>query len=181
MHVATHQVRFIDPKSAEAVSLSTIPPLVFSEVMRDVDVFVGVSSVGNDPQWRDTGARGELESYWHDYAFGKLGLTATTRRAVLEQLLPRLAIADRCTLHDRFLEVRGNLNTYKIHLGSANILMSPNDAYLCIVPGRGASAASRVKLPFEGDGVLTLILSKALWLAKDDAIEDPAVLSQLQR
>jgi hypothetical protein len=181
VYVATHQLRFVKPKSADAVSLSEIPPLVFSEVMRDVDLFVAVSSVGNDPQWRDTGPRGELESYWHDYAFGPLGLTAATRRAVLEQLLPRLQIGQRCRLHDRFLEVRGNLRSYKIHLGSANVLMSPNDEYLCVVPGRDRAAARRVKLPFEGDGVLTIILSKAMWLAEDDAIDDPAVVSQLQR
>ena len=54
---------------------------------------------------------------------------------------PRLKIADRCTLDRRFLVVRGDLRTYKIHLGSGNILMEPNDQYLCIVPDRGAAAA----------------------------------------
>ena len=48
--------------------------------------------------------------------------------------------------------VRGDLRTYKIHLGSGNILMEPNDQYLCIVPAqrRGADRR-RVFLPFEGD------------------------------
>ena len=36
-----------------------------------------------------------------------------------------------------FLIVRGELRTYRIHLGSGNILMDPNSQYLCIVPGRG--------------------------------------------
>lgn len=66
VHVATHQLRFVLDRGAQAVPLSDIPPLLFSEVMRDVDLFVGVSSVGKDPKWRDTGPRGELESYSHD-------------------------------------------------------------------------------------------------------------------
>lgn len=40
-------------------------------------------------------------------------------------LVPRLAIGDRYQFQDRFLVVRGNLLTTKIHLGSGNILMEP--------------------------------------------------------
>jgi hypothetical protein len=36
-------------------------------------------------------------------------------------------------------------------------------------------------LPFEGDEVLSAILSKALLLAADDKITDPTILRQLQR
>ncbi|WP_434094482.1 DUF7737 domain-containing protein [Nonomuraea dietziae] len=32
--------------------------------------------------------------------------------------LPRLAVADRCALRERFLRLHGDLSTYKIHLGS---------------------------------------------------------------
>ena len=64
---------------------------------------------------------------------------------------------------------------YRIHLGSGNILMEPNDRYLCIVPARGAASAStgKVFLPFEGDGTLAVILSKALLLAEDKSIKIP--------
>jgi hypothetical protein len=34
-------------------------------------------------------------------------------------------------------------------------------------------------LPFEGDRVLSLILSKALMLVDDDAITDPVILAQI--
>ena len=108
--------------------------LVFSEIMRDVDLFVGVASVGNDPTWHDGGPEGRYRDYWHSYSFGELSGTATTRKQVLERLIPRLKIADRCSFADRFLVVRGTKRTYKIHLGSGNILMEPNDEYLCIVP-----------------------------------------------
>ncbi|GAA1213132.1 hypothetical protein [Pseudonocardia alaniniphila] len=82
-------------------------------------------------------------------------------------------------LADRFLRVRGGLRTYKIHLGSGNILMEPNDAYLCIVPGPDRSA-EQVFLPFEeGGGMLSLNLSKAFLLADDTAITDPTITGQL--
>ncbi len=177
MLLSTDQVRFLN-RAGERVPLSEVPALVFSEVMRDVDLFVGVCSVGNDPNWADRGEGG----YWHRYSFGDLSDSAKTRKALLEQLIAKLQIAPRCSFQDRFLVVRGDLRTYKIHLGSGNILMEPNDQYLCIVEDRaGASKVDgRVFLPFEGDELLSVILSKALLLANDSKIKDRTILRQIQ-
>ncbi|MEV6191689.1 DUF4132 domain-containing protein [Streptomyces sp. NPDC051920] len=163
----------------EALPLTEVPPLVLSEVLRDVDLFVGVSSVGNDPTWQDGGPGGRFREYWTSYGFGDLNETAQTRRALLDRLIPRLAMADRCTLEGRFLHVKGERHTYKIHLGSGNILMSPNDQYLCIVPKSATTGPQAGYLPFEGDRMLTVILSKAMLLADDLKITDPTILSQL--
>jgi hypothetical protein len=92
-----------------------------------------------------------------------------------------LTIAGRCKLADRFLVVRGDIRTYKIHLGSGNILMAPNDQYLCIVAKQTVAGGDRVFLPFEGDGTLSVILSKAFLLAADTQITDPTITSQLKR
>ncbi|MFY1672059.1 DUF4132 domain-containing protein [Plantactinospora sp. WMMB334] len=171
-----------DAPPTEPLPLAEIPPLVLSEVLRDVDLFVGVASVGNDPTWQDGGPEGRFREYWASYSFGELSGTAQTRRDILGRLVPRLAVADRATVEGRFLVVRGDLRTYKIHLGSGNILMSPNDQYLCIVPRQSAgSSTGGVFLPFEGDRVLAVILSKALMLAKDTEITDPTITSQLRR
>jgi len=164
----------------QPLPLDQIPPLVFSEIMRDVDLFVSVASVGNDPNWFDGGPGGRHLTYWQDYSFGNLTESAKTRRSVLELLLPRLKIAARCRLDERFLVVRGDIRTYKIHLGSGNILMEPNDQYLCIVPKSAASMGKeRIFLPFEGDQILSIILSKAFLLADDKAIKDPSITRQL--
>ncbi|MFE6420122.1 DUF4132 domain-containing protein [Streptomyces enissocaesilis] len=166
----------------EPLPLADVPPLVLSEVLRDVDLFVGVASVGNDPTWQDGGPGGRFRDYWTSYGFGELNQSAETRRALLERLVPRLAIADRCTLEGRFLHVKGELRTYKIHLGSGNILMTPNDEYLCIVPKSStATAAQTGYLPFEGDRTLAVVLSKALLLARDTEITDPTIVSQIRR
>lgn len=168
---------------AEPLPLEQIPPLVFSEIMRDVDMFVGVASVGNDPNWLDGGAEVRYQDYWRSYSFGELTESSKTRKQVLETLVPRLKIAERCKLTDKFLVVRGDIRTYKIHLGSGNILMEPNDQYLCIVPMRKSGEAGKDKLfvPFEGDQTLAIILSKAFLLAEDKKITDPTITRQLTR
>jgi len=166
---------------AEPVPLDEIAALVFSEVMRDVDLFVGVASVGNDPTWNDGGPEGRFINYWQGYSWGELNQTAQTRRDVLSRLLPRLKISQRCDLLDKWLQVRGDLRTYKIHLGSGNILMEPNDQYLCIVSARASSDDGKVFLPFEGDNTLAIVLSKAFMLADDTKISDASIVNQIKR
>jgi hypothetical protein len=155
---------------AAPVPLAEVPALILSEALRDADLAVGVTSTGLDPDGHG--------DYWQSYSFGDLTESAHVRRDALARLLPRLTIADRCVLADRFLLVRGDLRTYKIHLGSGNILMEPNDAYLCIVPG---GSGDQVFLPFEENGgMLSVVLSKAFLLAADATITDPSITRQIQ-
>ena len=100
----------------------------------------------------------------------------------MDRLVPRLKIAGQCSFADKFMVVKGCLRTYKIHLGSGNILMEPNDQYLCIVPDRSslaAKASDKVFLPFEGDGMLSVILSKAFLLVDDQKIKDETIRRQI--
>ncbi|MFF9485571.1 DUF4132 domain-containing protein [Streptomyces sp. NPDC014676] len=179
-HAATDQVRFErrDGRRWREAPLAEVPPLVFSEAMRDVDLFVGVTSIAADPDWTDRG-EDRYAGYWRTATFGALTVSAEVRREALERIVPRLRIAGRCTLDGRFLIVRGDLGTYRIHLGSANVLMEPHDAYLCIVPSRG-KGDGKVFLPFE-DERLSLILSKAFLLAADTGITDKSILTQIER
>ncbi|MDJ0364733.1 DUF4132 domain-containing protein [Hymenobacter sp. H14-R3] len=179
LYMTTDQMRFV--RGGQPVPLPEIAPLVFSEVMRDVDLFVGVASVGNDPQWRDGGGLVQFRTYWESYSFGDLGEVAKNRRLALERLVPRLKIGKVSEIKGNFLVVKGTRHVYKIHLGSGNILMEPNDQYLCIVPDQAAKtlSTSDVFLPFEGDAVLSIILSKALLLMEDDKIKDETILRQL--
>ena len=91
----------------EPLRVDQVPTLVFSEIMRDVDLFVGVGSIGNDPAWQDGGRETRYGEYWRNYSFGELSATAISRRETLERLIPRLKIADKCMLSDRFLLVQG--------------------------------------------------------------------------
>lgn len=176
---ATDQVRFHRIGERDPMRLVEVPPLVFSEAMRDVDLFVGVTSVAADPEWLDRGPD-RYHAYWREASFGDLTESAIVRRELLSEIIPSLKIADRLALEERYLVVRGNLRTYRIHLGSANVQMEPDDQYLCIVPARGRGAG-KVFLPFPEDDRFGVILSKAFLLASDDRITDPTITGQLRR
>ncbi|MFE0625444.1 DUF4132 domain-containing protein [Streptomyces sp. NPDC058864] len=181
-HIGTDQVRFLpldaSGSRADPLPLADVPPLVLSEVLRDVDLFVGAAGIGNDPTWQDGGPDGRFRAYWASYGTGELTPCAETRRDVLSRLVPRLAIAGRCAVEGRFLHVRGDRHTYRIHLGSGNVLMSPDDRHLCVVPPATAGVVPG-PLPFEGDTMLPVILAKALLLARDTEITDPTIVSRL--
>lgn len=179
-YIATDQVRFLE--NDEALDLIDVPKIILSEIMRDVDLYVGVCSVGNDPEWIDNGGLPQYRDYWTNYSFGDLTEVAKTRKEILEKLVPRLKIAKVASLDGKFLKIKGTKRTYKIHIGSTNILMEPNDQYLCIVPARGKDVKTEnIFLPFEGDRGLSLVLSKAFLLAEDDKIKDSTILSQINR
>ena len=146
-------------RARRPVPLEDVPDLVFSEAMRDVDLFVGVASIALDPTGPTAATRPR-----------RLLARGLLRGAVRDRPYPpRRAGADRPQTQrspgswnfcDRFGGSMGAVNTYKIHLGSANIQIEPDDRYLCIVPA-AADHPSKVMLPFEGDKVLSVILSKA--------------------
>ncbi|MBC6994103.1 DUF4132 domain-containing protein [Neolewinella lacunae] len=182
--VGTDQVRFFNLNNGrEVLELVRVPPIVLSEVLRDTDLFVGVASIGNDEQWADGGGE-RFQTYWRSYSTDALTELGANRKLALERLLPRLKIRNVATLDDKYLRVRGKIRHYKIHIGSGNILMEPNDQYLCIVPGPTGARATPgegLYLPFEGDRTLSIILSKALLLADDDKIKDVTITRQLKR
>jgi len=177
-HLSTDQVRFATA-GGEPIPLDQVDPVLFSELMRDVDLFVGVAGIGSDPAWPDR-TDDPFDGYWHRAAFGELTESGRTRHAVLADILPGLAIAERCRLEERYLVVEGKLRSYRIHLGSGNIQMEPNNQYLCIVQDRQSESA-RVRLPFEGDATLSIILSKAFLLAEDDKIKDASIRRQISQ
>ncbi|MBL7826180.1 MAG: DUF4132 domain-containing protein [Saprospiraceae bacterium] len=176
-YVFTDQVRFY--RQQTQVNMHEVPPLLFSELMRDVDLFVGVCSIGNDPNWQDAGDA-RMRDYWQHYAFAEeLSSAGEVRMDALKRIVPRLNIGPKCRFEGKYLFVQGTKHTYKIHCGSGNILMSPNDQYLCIVPDRTELAKHPVYLPFEGDHMLSVIISKAILLADDTRIKDTTILRQL--
>jgi hypothetical protein len=176
----TNKLQFSRLDGAE-MALGEVPSLVFSETMRDLDLFVGVCSIGNDPSWNRPGGTSPYRDYWRRCAFAELSEAAAQRRGLLEAILPNFRIGSRCTIEGRFLVVRGNIRTYKIHIGSGNVLMSPNDAFLAVerapaIPTKDGD----VFLPFEGDSLLTRILSTATALAADAQIADRAIRDQIR-
>ncbi len=56
LFVETDQVRF--RRDQREVAVDEVPALLYSEVMRDVDLFTSVCAIGEDENWRDEGDRG---------------------------------------------------------------------------------------------------------------------------
>lgn len=172
------------PGTGDPLPLADIPPVIFSEVMRSCDLFTAVASIAADPAWLDRGQDAAHPSqwgqnarrYWQDVNTGDLVESGKRRRAMLARIVPRLAIADKLTLTDRALVVKGTRHIYEIHLGSG--ACSHSGQHICIVP-KSSSAGPKVWLPFEGDRTLSIIISKAVLLAADDKIADPVILAQI--
>jgi hypothetical protein len=71
------RVRFFEAGGDDPLALADVPTIVFTEAMRDVDLFVGVTSIGADPEWLDRGEGRRFTTYWHDFS---CSCPATTTR-----------------------------------------------------------------------------------------------------
>ncbi|GIE77065.1 hypothetical protein Aph02nite_30150 [Actinoplanes philippinensis] len=151
-------LRFL--RDGRPIPLADVPPIVFSETMRDLDLAVSVAGTGGEP-W---GSPAQAES----------------RARVLAALITDLGLT-RVSIDGTAAVVRGSRATYRVHLTSGSIHVEPA-GYLCVVPaGFGATAHQRLFLPFADDDRMTsVILSKVLLLSEDDRITDPSILQQLK-
>jgi hypothetical protein len=170
----------------EPVSLRDVPLVVFSEIMRDIDLFVSVCSIGNSPTNAGFENNPLQAGYWKQFSFGVPTGTVKSRAAILNRLLSKIGQLAACTIEGRHLIVPGRLRTYRIHLGSGTATMEPGSATIVLKKGKNGLRAGIPKqdslyLPFEGDELLFDILNTALVLTKDDQITDPALRKKLQK
>ena len=156
--------------------LADVPPIVFSEAMRDVDLFVGGhldrrrrELAGRRPERHDL--RRVLAGDGVRRPDGARPRPGATRSSPGS---PALAIADRLTLDDRYLRrPRRPADLPDPPRLSGNILMEPR--HVPVHRAERGGAARTLFLPFDDDLRLSVILSKALLLAKDKAIKDPSI------
>jgi hypothetical protein len=175
-------VKLLRSPMRPAVVLAEIPAVTLSEVLRDVDLFVSVAGVAADPHF-PLNAPEAWVATWRERAYDELTPLGLGRQELLARVIPRLPIARQLEIDGRFLVVRGKLHTYRIHLGSANVMVEPGSRHLCIVAaggGRRRGEPGYVWLPFEGDDTLSLILSKAMLLVNEDAISDSSIRPQIE-
>lgn len=139
--------------------LDEIPPRVFSETMRDLDLVVSVAhSGGVDPE-----------------------ATASTveMRATLIGETCQLLGLDNVELKAHHAIVRGELGTYSVHLGSAGVMLMPATAIPIVAVH--SQHRGRLFLPFADDDPRTAeVLSKVLLLARDRSIRDANILDRIR-
>ena len=142
-----------------AQPLDSVPPVVFSEAMRDLDLVVSVAHAGGvDPE-----------------------ATASTieMRAALVRETVRLMHLDNVSRESSHILIEGSLGEYSVHLGSGTVHRRPGGS-LCIIPV-DPQRRGRIFLPFADDDPRSAeVVSKVLMLARDSTIKDPTILEQLR-
>ncbi len=138
--------------------LADVPPRVFSETMRDLDLVVSVAhSGGVDPE--------------------ATASTVEMRAALVSETCALLDLSN-VTLKGSYALIEGTLGHYSIHLGSAVVHRQPGGA-LCIIPVH-AQHRGRIFLPFaDNDPKTAEVMTKVIMLARDKEIKDPTILEQL--
>ncbi|MBC9933074.1 DUF4132 domain-containing protein [Chitinophaga qingshengii] len=153
-------VKFHNLKTYTPVAFKDISPLIFSEVMRDLDLVVSVAHVGGvDPE----ASHSSIEM----------------RKVLLEETL-RLFKLNNVKVNGNHATIKGEMGEYSVHLGSAVVHQLPG-RYLSILPVH-SQHRGRVFLPFVDDDPKSAeLISKVLLLARDHEIQDPTVLEQISR
>ena len=151
-------VEFCDRKTFNRVKIQEIPDIVYSEVMRDVDLAVSVAHAGGvDPETSHS--------------------TVEMRRAVLEFSLPLFKLTN-VRLEGSHAFVEGARGSYSIHLGSG-VVHQAGGHQINVLPvhsqGRG-----KLFLPFlDEDPKTAEIISKVVMFAEDKKMKDPYILDQI--
>jgi hypothetical protein len=152
-------VSFEDRRTYKPVPIDKIPKLIFSEVMRDVDLVVSVAHVGGvDPE---------------------ASLSTVEIRTVIVDEILKLMKLSNVVLKGTHAHITGVHGEYTVHLGSG-VVHKMGTGSINILPVH-SSHRGRIFLPFiDSDPKSAEIISKIILLAEDGKIKDPSVLEQIK-
>lgn len=141
------------------VPIAEIPPVAYSEVMRDVALVVGVAGQGTE-----SGLRGET-----DKALplpDALSGIAEMRQALLMELLPSLGFGERIRVGDTYAEIDARGQVFRLSLLTGEVTL-PRDGDRRLDLEGIERSDSPLYLPHEGaDTATAAILATLLWLAQ---------------
>ncbi|EHO09430.1 DUF4132 domain-containing protein [Myroides odoratimimus] len=158
-YVSLEHVLFTKASSDDVIALTEVNPIVFSEVMRDLDLVVSVAYVGGvDPE---------------------TSLSTVQMRMAVVRETARLLKLTNIEYKERHLVITGTKGIYSLHVGSGVIhLISGTHLYIEPVHTQDRG---KLFLPFvDDDPKTTEIVSKALILARDGSIRDTGILRQIE-
>jgi len=179
LFIGSDQVRFY--REGREIAIDDVPAILYSEVMRDVDLFTSVSAVGGDETWADQGDRG-TGIFSEGFNVQELSGLIELRRETLSLVLPHTPIHDRCKIHKTWLEVRGQLGMYRIEFAWGGAMLVADTGFRRLkIPIKVLDAVSLdfSAIPVELDYRTETILRKAYVLADDWKIESPELIQQL--
>jgi hypothetical protein len=179
LFLGSDQVRFY--RGRREIALDEVPAIVYSEVMRDIDLFTSVSAVGPDESWFDQGDQGMGPSQMNMSEVSQLG---ALRVDVLSRVLPLTDIADRCKVDKGWLVVQGQLGTYRIEvLWGVALRANESGTRHLTIPQKVLDQVPLdfSAIPVELDYRTEMILRKAYVLANDWTIDSPELIRQLMQ
>ena len=149
---------FYDRRTFETLTIKDVPDLIFSEVMRDIDLVVSVAHVGDvDPEASQS--------------------TIEMRRAIVE-FNAKLFKLKNVTFTESHALIKGTRAEYSIHLGSG-VIHQKAGATIEVLPVH-SQHRGRIFLPFiDEDPKTAEIMSKVLLFAQDEKIKDIFILEQI--
>ncbi|HTK08696.1 MAG TPA: DUF5724 domain-containing protein [Ktedonobacteraceae bacterium] len=156
--LTVERVFFMQQGDYKPVPLANVPPRVFSETMRDLDLMVSVAhSGGVDPE--------------------ATASTVEMRSSLITETCMLLGL-ENVSLKSAHALIEGALGYYTVHIGSGVVHRQPGGA-LCIIPVH-AQHRGRIFLPFaDNDPKTAEVMSKVILLARDSEIKDPTILEQI--
>lgn len=161
----------INTKKISKIQLSTIPLKTRSEVCRDMDLFIAITSIANDPE---LSLKTEQQEYYREEfnkGYFSDNATAKIRKQVISVIAPSLGLLP--SFDKNFLIVQGKLNKYRINLGSGFAQLADSQKHINLLPDiKPMKKSKKVHAPIQDDETLYIILAKALFLEKDDKIDD---------
>ena len=151
-------VSFYDRKTGVQKKISEIPDILYSEVMRDVDLVVSVAHVGGvDPETSHS--------------------TIEMRRVICGFNVELFGFSN-VRFEGSHAFIQGHYDNYTVQLGSG-VIHRERGGMVNIVPVH-SQQRGKIFLPFVDEDPKTAeILSKILMLAEDQKIRDPYILSQI--
>jgi hypothetical protein len=151
-------IQFFSRDKYKLLSLADIPPVIFSETMRDVDLAVSVAHAGGvDPEASHS--------------------TVEMRVAIARELLALLQVGN-VAFQSAHAQIQGSMGEYSVHMGSGVVHQSGR-GMIAVLPIHSQSRG-RFFLPFADDDPKTAeVLSKILLFADDKKIKDPGILAQI--
>lgn len=152
-------VTFVNRRTYMPVKMKDIPDILYSEVMRDVDLAVSVAHAGGvDPETSHS--------------------TIEMRKVILEFNLNLFGIKN-VRFEKNHAIIEGKHGNYSIHLGSGTIHKIGGHSINVIAVSDGKK--SKIFLPFiDEDPKTAEIMTKVITFANDDKIKDPYIMQQIK-
>ena len=144
---------------APPLCIADLDPVLYSEVMRDIDMVVSIAFVGGvDPE---------------------TGQSTKELRAAIVRCTAELMKFANVSISGNHVYIKGMLANYTVHLGSG-LVRQEGGTVIPIIPVH-SQHRGRIYLPFmDEDPKMVEILSKVVLLAEDRKLKDPTILQWIR-